>query len=120
MRSRPRKVGLLWLTHVRVEVVEITQLLRPKPRIRVSGIVPLVVLDVHEHIVLFRKCQKILVVFKQFHRRLGNENVDAAFDRISRNRIMSCVWCEDRDCQVLTRHISMYSEIVQLTCTTLW
>jgi hypothetical protein len=44
---------LLRLAHVRVKVVEIPQLLRSESRIRISGIVSLVMLNVYENVVLF-------------------------------------------------------------------
>jgi hypothetical protein len=45
---------LLWLTHVRVEIVEVSQILGPESRVRVCRIVSLVMLNVYEHIVLLR------------------------------------------------------------------
>jgi hypothetical protein len=44
---------LLWLTHIGVEVIEVTQLLCPESRVRIRRIVPLVMLNVHEYIVFF-------------------------------------------------------------------
>lgn len=56
--------NVLWLAHVGVEVVEITQLLRPETRIRICGIIALVMLNVDEDAVFLRRCQKRLVMFQ--------------------------------------------------------
>ncbi|KAH8639608.1 D-galacturonic acid reductase [Alternaria alternata] len=54
--------NVLWLAHVRVKVVEVAQLLCPETRVRVSGIVPLVMLNVDEDIVFLCCGQKLLVM----------------------------------------------------------
>jgi hypothetical protein len=54
----------LWLAHVRVKVVEVSQFLSPEPCICVGGIVSLVMLDVYKNIVLLCQCDEILMVFK--------------------------------------------------------
>jgi len=85
------------LTHVRVEVVEVTQLLRPVARIGVRWIVPLVMLNVNKDIVLLRCCKKFLVVFQQLHCGLCDEDVYSALDCIEGDGVVCGVGCEDGD-----------------------
>ena len=56
--------NILGLAHVGVEVVEVAQLLRSETRIRVCGIVSLVMLNVDEDIMFLGGCQKLLVMFQ--------------------------------------------------------
>lgn len=56
--------SLLWLTHIRIEVVEVSQFLGPEPRVRVGRIISLMVLDVHKHVILLRSREEGLVVFE--------------------------------------------------------
>lgn len=64
IRSPKSVKGLLWLTHVRVEVVEISQFLGAESCVRVRRVVSLVVLDIHENIVLLCQREQILVVLQ--------------------------------------------------------
>lgn len=58
-----RERNILWLAHVRVKVVEITQLLCPEARISVRRVVSLVMLNVYKYIVLLCCLEEFLVVF---------------------------------------------------------
>ena len=91
-------IFLLWLTHVRIEVIEISQFLGPETRIRVGRIVTLVVLDVHKHIVLLCCRKEVLVVFECLHCRLCDENVDAALNRVLSNWVVGGVRSKNGDC----------------------
>lgn len=85
------------MTHVRVEVVEITQLLCPVARIGVCWIVPLVVLNIDKDIVLLRCCKKFLVVLQQLHCGLRDEDVYSALDCIEGDGVVCGIRCEDGD-----------------------
>lgn len=83
--SGPGLEGLeltLWLAHVRVEVVEVAKLLSSKSCVRVGRIVSLMVLDVDKDVVLLGLLQKLLVVLKQLHSWLSDQDVNAALDSV--------------------------------------
>jgi len=63
---------LLRLAHVRVEVVEVAQLLCSEPRIRIGGVVSLMVFNIDKDIVLFCRGEERLVVCEKLDRRFGD------------------------------------------------
>ena len=85
----------LRLAHIGVEVVEIAELLSPESSIGVGRVVALVVLNVDEDVVLLSLREELLVVLKQLHCWLCDEDVDAALDGVQGNRVVSCVGRED-------------------------
>lgn len=85
----------LRLTHVGVEVVEVTKLLGPESCIGVGGIVTLVVLNVNKDIVLLGLLEELLVVLEQLDRWLCDENVDATLDGVKSDWVVGCVRGED-------------------------
>lgn len=88
----------LGLAHVRVEVVEVAQLLRSEACIGIRGIISLVVLHIDEHFMLARSLEQLLVVFEELDRRFRDKDVDAALDGVQRNRVVGGVRGEDSDC----------------------
>lgn len=89
--------GLLGLGHVGIEVVEVAQLLRPEAGICVCRVVPLVMLDINEDIVLLCGCKQLLVVFKQLDRWLRDEDVDSTFDGIQGDGVVGGIRRKDCD-----------------------
>lgn len=87
----------LRLAHVRVEVVEVAELLSPESCIRVGRVVAFVVFDVNKDVVLFRLLQKLLVMLEQLDSWLRNQDVDAALDGVQSDRVVSGVRCENGD-----------------------
>lgn len=85
----------LRLAHIRVKVVEITQLLRPETRIRVCRVVPLVMFNVNEDIVLLCGRKQLLVVFEQLHGWLCDEDVNATLNCVQSDWVVSGVRRED-------------------------
>ncbi len=89
---------LLWLAHVRVEVVEVSQFCSPESRVGICGIEALVMLNVYEDIVLPSSFEQLLVVFEELDSWFRDEHVNAALYGIEGNWIVGCVWGEDGDC----------------------
>jgi hypothetical protein len=63
LREKSGRKDVLWLAHVRVEVVEITQLLRPEARIGICRVVSLMMFNVDKDVVFSRFLKEFLVVF---------------------------------------------------------
>ena len=87
----------LWLTHIRVEVVEVTQFLGLVSGIRVSRIVSFVMFNIDEDPVLLGRGKESLVVLESLDRWLSDEHVDFAFDGVESDRIVGGIWGEDGD-----------------------
>ena len=87
----------LRLAHIGVEVVEIAELLSPESSIGVGRVVALVVLNVDKDVVLLSLREELLVVLKQLHCWLCDEDVDTALDSVKSNWVVSGVWGENGD-----------------------
>ena len=87
----------LRLTHVGIEVVEVTELLSSESGIGVGWVVALVVLDVDEDVVLLGLGEELLVVLKQLDCWLCDEDVDTALDSVQSNGVVSGVRSENSD-----------------------
>lgn len=88
----------LGLAHVRVEVVEVAEVLGFVAGVRVGWVEALVVLDVHKDAVLRGGVDELLVVGEGLNGGLRDHYVDLAGDGIEGNGVVGCVWCEDGDC----------------------
>lgn len=98
---RPRLERLelrFWLTHVAVEVVELAQLLRLVPRVRIRGVEALMVLHEDEDAMLPRLLEQFQVLGEELRRGLGDEDVDAALDGVEGDGIVRGVRGEDGEC----------------------
>lgn len=96
----PRLEGLelrFWLRHVRVEVVEVAELLGLVSGVGVGRIEALVVLNENKDILLPCCLDEFLVMFERLDRGLGDQHVDAALDGIQGNWVMCRIWREDGD-----------------------
>lgn len=85
------------LRHVAVEVVEVAEVAGSEFGVLVCRVEALVMLDVDEHLVLLGQLDQFDVVRQQFRRRLGDHDVNAAFNRILGDVEVGRVRREDGD-----------------------
>ena len=98
--ARPRLEGLelvLGLRHVRVEVVEVAEVLGLEAGVGVGRVEALVVLDKNVDALLPGALDELLVVIELLHGGLGQQDVDAALDGIEGDRVVARVRSEDGD-----------------------
>jgi hypothetical protein len=96
---------LLWLAHVRIKVVEVSQFGGPESGIGVCGVEAFVVLDIDKDIVLACLFEQLLVVFEQLDGGLCDEDVDAALYGVEGNWVVGGVGGEDGDGAALWERI---------------
>lgn len=92
----------LRLAHVAVEVVEIAQLLRTEPSVRIGRVISLVVLDVYENTVLLRRLEEFLVMLHRFYRWLGYEDMYAALNSVKSDRVVRSIGGKDCYCPMVS------------------
>jgi len=85
------------LAHIAVEIVEVAKRLGFEFRVRVRGVVALVVLDVDEDAVFGGRGEEREVVGKGLDCGFGDEDVDFSFDGVEGDGVVGGVWREDRD-----------------------
>lgn len=105
--------SVLWLRHVRIKVVEVTQLGGPEARIGICRVEAFVVFNVDEDIVLLGSGEKRLVVFEQFHGGLRDQDVVASLNGVQRYWVMGgvrgeyCDWTQSgRKSQAMRRQVN--------------
>lgn len=100
LHARPGFEGLelrLWLRHVAVEVIEISQRLRFEACICVGWVVALVVLDVDEYAVFLCCGKEGLMMLERLDCGFCDQDVDLAFDGVESDGVVRSVRSEYRD-----------------------
>ena len=95
----------VYLAHIAVKIVKVTQLLCSIPRIRIRRIKPLMMLHIHKNTMLPRSFHQLQMIFQQLRSGLRDEYVMPSFNSIHRNIKMRTVRREDRNCATLRKII---------------
>jgi len=106
--SAEKAEKLLRLTHIRVEVVEVSQFRGPESCIGVCGVVSFVVLDIDKDIVFLCFFEQFLVVFEEFDGWLCYEDVNAALYGVESNWVVSGVRGKNGNCAAFRKCINRF------------
>lgn len=72
----------LWLAHIAIKVIELSQCLCSGSRIRIGGIKTLVMFNENKNFVLMCLTEQVLMLGKVFDGRLGDEDMDSMLDGV--------------------------------------